>query len=187
MASVTTTVCVMHGPPTGSDGPAEEDEMGLANITGHGYADGYPQGYSDGSGGGGSPTIRPIRMVVGHHHIGNSISGGGCYTATAQCGARINWTSSGVDTDAAHPNQYRYWANGTCANGHSISVSKWSPTGVDPGEIKYTYCRNTVYTFPTGHPDEGAFVRNVDINPGETPAGKLQLAANEKVTAVQKI
>lgn len=165
--------------------------MGLANIMGHGYSDGYAQGHSDGSSGGGSPTTRPIRMVVGHHHTGTREEGGGCYSVQVKeaCGASITWTSSGVDSIPGYENQYYYWARGTCANGHSCSAGKFSPTGVDPGEIKYTTCRETVihYETPSGHPAEGSFIRNVDINPGETPGELLNLTETEMVTAVQNI
>lgn len=160
--------------------------MGLANIMGQGYGAGYPDGYEAGQNGGGSPKSRPIRIVVGHHHTGNFMNGGGCYTATSQCGASINWYKSDVDSPDGHPNQYRYRAWGTCANGHGLYVEKWSPTGVDPGEIKYQPCRNTVYNLPSGHPSEGSFVRNVDVYPGQTPSGVLKLTSNEIVTSVEK-
>ena len=160
--------------------------MGLANIMGQGYGAGYPEGYKDGQDGGGTPKSRPIRMVVGHHHTGSWFSGGGCFTDTAQCRASINWYDGGVDSPPGHPNQYRYWARGTCANGHGLYVEKWSPTGVDPGEIKYQPCRNTIYSLPADHPVEGSFVRNVDVFPGQTPSSVLNLTANEVVTAVEK-
>jgi len=161
--------------------------MGLANLMGQGYGAGYPEGYKDGKNGGGTPKSRPIRMVVGHHHTGDFIHGTGCYTAPGgQCGAIINWTGGDVDSPDGHPNQYRYRAWGSCSNGHSVYVEKWSPTGVDPGEIKYTYCRTTVYALPSDHPAEGSFVRNVDVYPGQTPSDVLNLTANEIVTAVTK-
>lgn len=182
-----TTGSVMHGQHTGSAEQAEEDGMSIANIMGHGYADGYAKGLSDGENGEGSPTTRPIRMVVGHHHTGSAASGGGCYTEVVKetCGASINWTGGGVES--AWENTYHYWATGTCARGHAVRADKYSPTGVDPGEIRYQPCRTTTtrYVTPAGHPGEGSFVRNVIIEPGETPAEKLKLAANEVVTDVQ--
>jgi len=159
--------------------------MGLANMMGQGYGAGYPDGYADGQNGGGSPKSSPIRMVVGHHHTGDYIHGGGCYTASGgQCGARINWTNGGVES--AWENTYHYWATGTCANGHSVRADKYSPTGVDPGEIRYQPCRTAVYALPSGHPSEGSFVRNVDVFPGQTPSDVLNLTVNEMVTAVKK-
>ena len=161
--------------------------MGLCNILGQGYGVGYPDGYEAGKNGGGSPMTRPIRIVVGHHHIGNFMTGGGCYTAPVQCNATINWGDQmSKDSPPGHEGQVIYYRNGTCTNGHSIHVEREWPASQTAPDLAYQPCDRTVYAFPAGHPTEGEFVRNADVYPGQTPSGVLHLAANEKVTGVQK-
>lgn len=121
-------------------------------------------------------------FYIGHRHLGNPTSGGGCYTeqTTEVCNARINWYRREVDSPDGHPNQYRYRAWGTCLNGHGAYAERWSPTGVDPGEIRYQPCRQskTVYLLPTGHPEEGQIMRTTYDFDGT-------LADNEKIVRIQ--
>lgn len=160
--------------------------MGLANIMGQGYQQGYTDGNTEGATGGGSPKAQTIRIVVGHHHTGDSTSGGGCYTEQVgqTCGANIHWGDQ--YTIGSEGSGYRYGRDGVCTNGHHIHNTGWS-AGTAPN-LAYQPCRQMLYHYelPADHPAEDSFVRNVDIGPGEDKS-KLVLTANEKVTGVEKV